>query len=130
MSAPKAHPEWGGRQRGTASKVTSSAREAIELAFEGLGGVATLTAWAKENQTDFFTRIWPKLLPLQISGDPENPLIPNSEPKPFSDNNREWLRKIIEDGRLKEEERRKQEREQWRQEWERERGIAPLPQAP
>jgi hypothetical protein len=76
--------------------VTSPAREAIEAEFDSLGGVAALTAWAGKNPNEFYTRIWPKLLPLQISSDPENPLIPSGEPKPIGDSTQEWLRKVIE----------------------------------
>ena len=46
----------GGGQGGTPNKVTTSGWEAIGLAFEGLGGVAALTAWA-EHPTEFYTRV-------------------------------------------------------------------------
>jgi hypothetical protein len=42
-----------------------------------LGGVNALTSWAKGNPNEFYTRVWPRILPLQFSGDPESPLIPN-----------------------------------------------------
>ena len=62
----------GGRQKGTPNKMTASAREAIEMAFDGLGGVPALTAWAKCHKTEYYTRIWPKLLPLQIGADAQS----------------------------------------------------------
>lgn len=65
----------GGRKPGSKNKVTAAAKEAIELAFDGIGGVKALTAWAKTNRTVFYSNVWPKLLPLQIGGDPENPII-------------------------------------------------------
>jgi hypothetical protein len=63
----------GGRAKGTPNKVTASAREAIELAFDGLGGVGALTEWARANKGEFYTRIWPKILALKISGNAETP---------------------------------------------------------
>jgi hypothetical protein len=62
----------GGRQKGTPNRVTASAREAIILAFDNIGGVATLTVWAEANEGCY---VWSKVLPLQLSSDPENPLI-------------------------------------------------------
>ena len=63
----------GGRLKGTPNKMTGAVREAIEKAFDGMGGVDALTAWAKEHPTEFYSRIWPKLLPLQIAGDADKP---------------------------------------------------------
>ena len=83
----------GGRQKGTPNKVTASAREAIELAFQGLGGVEALTTWAKGNPNEFYTRVWPRILPLQLSGDPESPLIPPPSSSQESSTSK-WLREI------------------------------------
>jgi hypothetical protein len=66
-----------GRPKGLANKTTQTAKEAIALAAEGLGGTKRLIAWAKEdpkNEHAFWSTVFPKLLPLQIQGDPENPL--------------------------------------------------------
>lgn len=52
----------GGRKKGTPNKVTKDAREAMELAFDGIGGVPTLTTWASANLTDFY-RLWGRLIP-------------------------------------------------------------------
>ena len=68
----------GGRQKGTPNKVTGAAKSAIEVAADGLGGAPRLIAWAKEdplNERAFWTQIYTKLLPLQVSGDPDQPLI-------------------------------------------------------
>jgi len=64
----------GGRQKGSQNKVTREARTAIELAFQGLGGVSALIKWAKGNQDSFYATVYPKLLPVQhrIGGDPDN----------------------------------------------------------
>jgi len=60
-----------GKPKGAKSHTTRTALEAIALAAEGLGGAARLQAWAKEdkdNEKAFWTTIYPKLLPLQVSG--------------------------------------------------------------
>ena len=61
----------GGWTKGTPNKLTASAREAIELAFEGLGGVQALTDWAAANKSEFYGRVWTRILPTKISGDPD-----------------------------------------------------------
>lgn len=66
-----------GRPKGSLAKTTIVAKEAIAIAAEGLGGAKRLIAWAKEdakNEAAFWTSIYPKLLPLQVTGDPDNPL--------------------------------------------------------
>lgn len=66
-----------GRPKGSLNKTTSLAKEAIALAAEGLGGTDRLIEWAKEdpkNESAFWTTIYPKLLPLQISGEGGGPL--------------------------------------------------------
>ncbi len=53
------------------------AREAIEQAAEGLGGAERLAAWAKEdkaNERVFWSTIYPKLLPLQLTGEHGGPI--------------------------------------------------------
>lgn len=61
-----------GRPKGAQNKTTAHAKEAIEQAFANIGGVDALTAWANENQGDFFKLIFPKLLPVQLNhGDNE-----------------------------------------------------------
>jgi hypothetical protein len=64
----------GGRQRGSQNKVTKAAKEAIQEAFTRLGDVDGLVKWAKLNQKEFYTIIWPKIIPLQVGMDPKNPL--------------------------------------------------------
>ena len=66
-----------GRPKGVPNKVTAAAKDAIALAAEGLGGTARLIAWAKEdakNEAAFWTTIYPKLLPLQVTGEGGGPL--------------------------------------------------------
>lgn len=67
----------GGRPKGSLNKVTASAKDAIAQAAEKLGGTNRLAEWAKEdplNERAFWSTIYPKLLPLQIGGDPNNPV--------------------------------------------------------
>jgi len=67
----------GGRQKGTPNKVTKTAKEAIALAADGLGGAERLQAWAAEdpkNEAAFWVSIYPKLLPHTLAADPDNPL--------------------------------------------------------
>ena len=66
-----------GRPKGSANKTTKAAKDAIAEAAEKLGGVNRLVTWAKEdplNERAFWATIYPKLLPLQIAGDPDAPL--------------------------------------------------------
>jgi len=67
----------GGRAKGTPNKVTRSVKDAIAYAAEGLGGADRLIAWAKEdaaNERAFWSNIYPKLLPLTLAGDANNPI--------------------------------------------------------
>lgn len=60
-----------GRPKGCANKTTQTAMEAIALAAEALGGHNRLVSWAKEapeNERTFWGTIYPKLLPLQVTG--------------------------------------------------------------
>lgn len=60
----------GGRAKGTPNKMTSSAKEAIQLAFEGLGGTDALIAWAQDpkNKSVFYANIYTKILPHEVTG--------------------------------------------------------------
>lgn len=66
-----------GRPKGVPNKLTQSVRDAIAQAAEGLGGVEGLIAWARKddkNEAAFWTSLYPKLLPLQVAGDPKHPI--------------------------------------------------------
>jgi hypothetical protein len=72
-----------GRPAGSLNKTTRSVKEAIALAAEGLGGAARLEAWAQEdpkNEHAFWVSIYPKLLPLQVTGEGGGPLIISATP--------------------------------------------------
>jgi hypothetical protein len=66
-----------GRPPGSRNKTTKLAKEAITLAFEDLGGAEALTAWAsasEDNRKVFYTQIWTKVIPLQVSGEDGGPI--------------------------------------------------------
>jgi hypothetical protein len=67
----------GGRVRGVPNKLSTGAKEVIAQVAENVGGVARMTKWVREspkNEKAFWTSIYPKLLPLQVGGDKDNPL--------------------------------------------------------
>lgn len=55
----------GGRKKGTPNKRTAEVKAALQAAFDQIGGVKALTAWGKDNQTEFY-RLWGKLLPVEM----------------------------------------------------------------
>ena len=64
-----------GRPKGSVNKTTAAAKDVISQAANELGGAARLLAWAKEdpaNERAFWATIYPKLLPLQVSGSGDN----------------------------------------------------------
>ena len=71
-------PKTGGRLKGTPNKVTTLAKDAIAAAAERLGGINRLVEWVRTdpaNERIFWSTIYTKLLPLQVSGDPTAPLV-------------------------------------------------------
>lgn len=69
-----------GRPKGAPNKLTAAAKDAIAQAFEQLGGVDALVAWAEEDddyRKVFYSQIWTKIIPLQLAGDKDNPLFPS-----------------------------------------------------
>lgn len=79
---PKVGPNRGnagkGRPKGTPNKTTQAAKDAIAMAAEALGGAERLVEWAKEdpaNEKAFWTTIYPKLLPLQVTGEGGGPVV-------------------------------------------------------
>jgi len=81
MAAPKNTGKFGkgnpGKPKGALSKTTRTAKEAIAIAAEQLGGATRLVAWAKEdpkNESAFWASIYPKLLPLQVTGEGGGPV--------------------------------------------------------
>ena len=61
-----------GRPKGVKNRLTTAAKDSIALAAEGLGGTARLIEWAQSdplNERAFWATIYPKLLPLQLTGE-------------------------------------------------------------
>ena len=55
-----------GRPKGALNKVTNLAKQAIQMAFDQLGGVKAMVAWVKEDKANryaFYVKVYPKLLP-------------------------------------------------------------------
>lgn len=74
---PNPPPKSRGRPKGSVNKVGKEAKDVIAQAAAELGGATRLLAWAKEapeNEKAFWATIYPKLLPLTVAGDPDNPL--------------------------------------------------------
>ena len=59
-----------GRKPGSVNKTTAAVKEALLVAFDDIGGVEALAAWAAANQDKFYP-IWAKLLPQEIKGELE-----------------------------------------------------------
>lgn len=73
----KGHKGGPGRPKGSQAKTTIAAKEAIQRVFEGMGGWPRLQAWVEAdpaNERIFWGTIYPKLLPLQVTGDGGGPL--------------------------------------------------------
>ena len=62
-----------GRPKGIPNKATTAVKDMILAALDNAGGVDYLTAQSYENPTAFMTLLG-KVLPMQIAGDPSNPL--------------------------------------------------------
>ena len=65
---PPKETRWGGRAKGTPNKVNQSIREAIQMAFEQVGGVDYLVRLAQEDPKTF--------VPLLIKTLPPEPKVP------------------------------------------------------
>ncbi|SRR5579871_352428 len=69
-----------GRKKGVPNKTTALLRDAILMAAEGAGGkeglIGYLRAQAKKENAGPFLALLGKVLPTQVSNDPENPVGP------------------------------------------------------
>jgi hypothetical protein len=78
MPAHKGTQPPGGSRLGKPNKIGKAAKDAIAEAAEQLGGVNRLVSWAREdpkNEHAFWATIYPKLLPLQLTGEGGGPLL-------------------------------------------------------
>lgn len=65
-----------GRKPGIPNKINTQLKEMILGALDGIGGQDYLMRQAEENPSAFMTLLG-KVLPTTLSGDKENPLIPD-----------------------------------------------------
>lgn len=70
-----ARPATAGRRAGTPNKLTKSAREAFQIAFEALQRQKgkSLADWAKENPTEFY-KLYARLIPIEHTGEAGGPI--------------------------------------------------------
>lgn len=70
----KTPPKAGrGRPKGSPNKTTAAVKDMILQALDKKGGVDYLVEQAGENPTAFLTLLG-KVLPMQVQGDPNNPI--------------------------------------------------------
>jgi len=66
-----------GRPKGSPNKLGKAAKDIIAAVAEDLGGQKRMAEWAKsspENEKAFWATIYPRLLPLTVAGDADDPL--------------------------------------------------------
>lgn len=63
-----------GRPKGSPNKIQAAVKEMVIQALDDAGGVDYLVTQSRENPTAFLTLVG-KVLPLQVSGDPNQPLV-------------------------------------------------------
>lgn len=63
----KGHVKLGGRRKGQPNKITGDVKKAIQFAFEEIGGISNLSNWARDNRTEFYTKVWVKIIPKDIN---------------------------------------------------------------
>lgn len=68
-----------GRKPGVQNKLTKDVKEAIAQAFDKVGGTKYLIRQANENPKAFMALLG-KLIPTQLTGEGDEPLIPKSNP--------------------------------------------------
>lgn len=64
----------GGRKKGTPNKTTKAVKEMVLEALDKAGGVEYLLSQSGSNPVAFMALVG-KVLPLQVSGDPNAPLL-------------------------------------------------------
>jgi hypothetical protein len=57
----------GGRAIGTPNKVSAQAKDNIVEVFVKLGGVPAMVTWAKKNKDTFYTKLYARLIPKDLS---------------------------------------------------------------
>ena len=65
--APKGHPKWGGRKKGTGNKLDKTIKEMVLGALSDVGGQAYLAQCAIKQPVAFLALVG-RVLPLQLAG--------------------------------------------------------------
>lgn len=75
MPSPRFGEGNTGKPKGAVNKTTKLVKEVFAEVFSELqlDPEAKLSAWGKKNPTEFY-KLASKLIPIQLAGDPENPL--------------------------------------------------------
>lgn len=74
MGKPLGSPKTGGGSRkGIPNKSTALVKDMVSQALEGVGGADYLKRQAEANPAAFMTLVG-KLIPVQVGGDPDNPI--------------------------------------------------------
>ena len=60
-----------GRKHGELNRTTVAVKEALSLAFDGIGGIPALVTWACEHPTEFY-KLYVKLLPRNVTMEPDS----------------------------------------------------------
>ena len=60
-----------GRKKGSKNKNTIAALQNVHDVYTALGGTEAMVAWAEDNKNDFYTKVWPKILPKNVTIDGE-----------------------------------------------------------
>ena len=63
-----------GRPAGRPNKITGQAKENIAEVFEILGGVEGMVKWARNHPTEFYCKIYPKLIGVDVQAETDEAL--------------------------------------------------------
>jgi hypothetical protein len=66
-------PATSGRRKGAPNKLSQSARDAFQFAFDQAGGAAGLAEWAQANRAEFY-RLYARLIPVEHTGEAGAPI--------------------------------------------------------
>lgn len=62
-------------RKGIPNKLSGLAKDNIAAVFERIGGVDAMVEWAMANRDEFYKSVYPKLLPLQVTGSNDGPVV-------------------------------------------------------
>ena len=57
-----------GRRAGVPNRLNAQCKEMIATCFESIGGIEGLEAWARKNRTAFYSRMWIRLIGVEVHG--------------------------------------------------------------